>query len=72
MMTTMSAANQIEKDTSRNESTASFARVTLNPFSNLGVPFQELERTFGSPRSAGDGARRAVHQFGEALEKLSE
>jgi hypothetical protein len=69
---TTATTTHIDTPTTRNASTAATSHVTFNPFSIGGVTLQRLERTFGDPRNVGDGARRAVHRFGEALEQLSE
>jgi hypothetical protein len=37
-----------------------------------GIEVQELRRTYGEPRELGAGARRAIHRFGDALERLAE
>jgi hypothetical protein len=56
----------------QHESAASTAEVSLNPFSATVLGVQRLERTYGMSRPVGEGARRAVHRFGDALEKLAE
>jgi hypothetical protein len=39
---------------------------------NWGFGVQELRRSYGEPRELGAGARRAVHQFGDALKRLAQ
>jgi len=43
-------------------------RITVNPWAIN----QPLERTYGTPRAAGFGAKRAVRKYGEALRRLAE
>ena len=58
-----------QREAVRRETTSrTDVRIRVNPWGVL----QPLDRTYGTPRGDGFGARRAVRKFSEALRRLAD